>query len=63
MLRRHGRTPTDQEVLDAYRSLAAAKIEQCLREVDTRGLPLDAERAEYLSQLLAERTAAIEVAR
>jgi hypothetical protein len=63
MLRRHGRTPSDIEVLDAYRDLATAKIEQCIRELDTRGLPLDAERAEYLKGLLAERTAAVEVSR
>lgn len=59
MLRRHGRTPTDEEVLEAYRELAAAKIEQCLREVDERGLPLDRDRSSYLQGLLEELTVAV----
>lgn len=56
MLRRHGRIPTDEEVLEAYRELAVAKIEQCLRDVDERGLPLDLERSAYLQKLLSELT-------
>lgn len=52
-LQRHNRVPTEAEVLDAYRELAAAKVEQCIGSLDTRGLPLDPERSEYLLGLLS----------
>lgn len=56
MLRRHGRTPTDDEVLEAYRDLVAAKIERCLLETDERGWPLDGDRAAYLVMLILRRS-------
>lgn len=52
MLRRHGRVPTDDEIREAYRDLAAAHVEACIAKVDRRGLPLDAERARYLVDLI-----------
>ncbi len=54
MLRRHGRTPTPEEVTEAYRELAAAKIEKTLSMLDPRGLPLDEERATYLRGLITD---------
>lgn len=56
MLHRHGRTPTDGEVLDAYQELVAAKIERCIVEADPRGLPLDAARVSGLMDTLLQTT-------
>lgn len=52
MLHRHGRTPSEEEVLEAYRELVAAKIERCIVEADPRGLPLDEARTSGLVDAL-----------
>ena len=55
-LHRHGRTPTEAQVLDAYRELVAANIEKAITQGNARGLPLDAARSAYLRELLSRNT-------
>ena len=55
-LHRHGRVPTDEQVLDAYRELVTANIEKAITQGNARGLPLDATRSAYLRELLSLNT-------